>query len=65
VGCRFGLITDGKKIEVIDLYPPIGGMKVIFECRQDELKSTFKELHKLISKDSLTYYYGNLLKMHG
>jgi len=61
VSCRFGLISDGKKIEVIDLSPPIGGMKVIFECRQDELKNTFKDLHKLISKDSLTSYYQKLL----
>ena len=66
-GCLFGLITDAKKIEVIALYPSIFPIKInneqkpLFECSVNELKSTFKDLHKLISKDSLTHYYEKLL----
>jgi hypothetical protein len=65
VSCHFGLITDGKIIEVISLYPTVGGKKIIFKCRQDELKNTFKDLYKIVSRDSLTRYYEKLLKIQG
>jgi hypothetical protein len=62
LSCHFGLVTDSKSIQVIDLFPSIKGMKVIFDCKRDELKDRFSELYKLISKDSLTYYYEQLLR---
>jgi hypothetical protein len=63
--CLFGLITDAKKIEVIALYPLLSnnGEKILFECTLDQLKDKFRELHKLISKDSLTNRYEKLLKL--
>lgn len=57
LSCHFGLVTDSKTIQVIDLFPSIGGMKVIFDCKREDLKNRFLELYKLISKASLTNYY--------
>lgn len=62
VSCHFGLIADSNKVEVISLLPIVGSRKVIFECRHDELKKSFKDLYKLIGKQSLTHYYGSLLE---
>jgi len=62
LSCHFGLVTDSKTIQVIDLFPSIKGMKVIFECKRNELKDRFSELYELISKDSLTNYYEQILK---
>jgi hypothetical protein len=62
LSCHFGLVTDSKTIQVIDLFPSIKGMKVIFDCKRDELKDRFYELYKLISKDSLTNYYEQILR---
>lgn len=60
--CHFGLITDGRKLEVIDLFASIKGMKVIFECDQDTLKSNFEILYKMISKTSLTEFYRKFIE---
>ena len=62
LSCHFGLVTDSKTIQVIDLFPSIKGMKVIFDCKRDELKDRFYELYKLISKEDLTNYYEQLLR---
>jgi hypothetical protein len=62
LSCHFGLVTDSKTIQVIDLFPSINGMKVIFDCSREELKDKFYELYKLISKDSLTNYYEHILR---
>lgn len=59
LSCHWGLITDSKKIQVIDLFPSILGMKCIFECNREELKVRFEELYKLVSKSALTEYYLN------
>lgn len=61
LSCHFGLVTDSKIIQVIDLFPSLNGMKVIFECKRDVLKGNFLELYKLISKSSLTIYYEKLI----
>jgi hypothetical protein len=57
LSCRFGLVTDSKTIQIIDLFPRINGMKVIFECKREDLKENFEYIYKLISKKSLTKYY--------
>jgi hypothetical protein len=57
LGCRFGLVTDSKTLQIIDLFPRINEMKVIFECKREELKDNFEKFYKLISKKSLTEYY--------
>lgn len=62
LSCHFGLVTDSKTIQVIDLFPSIKGMKVIFDCKRDELKDRFYELYKLISKDALTNYYEQIMR---
>lgn len=62
LSCHFGLVTDSKTIQVIDLFPSIKGMKVIFDCKREELKDRFNELYNLISKDCLTNYYEQFLK---
>ena len=62
LSCHFGLVTDSKTIQIIDLFPSINGMKVIFECRREDLKDHFLELYKLIGKKSLTDYYEKLIK---
>jgi len=55
--CSFGLVTDSKIIQVLDLMAPINGMKIIFECKREELKDRFTELYSLISKEKLTNFY--------
>jgi len=62
LSCHFGLVTDSKTIQVIDLFPSIKGMKVIFECKREDLKDSIYELYKMISKKSLTNYYERLMK---
>ncbi len=57
LSCRFGLVTDSKTIQIIDLFPRINEMKVIFECKREELKENFGIIYNLISKKSLTKYY--------
>lgn len=63
LSCHFGLVTDSKTIQIIDLFPNIKGMKVIFECKRETLKENFPELYKLSSKSNLTEYYEKLLKL--
>lgn len=62
LSCHFGLVTDSKDIQVIDLFPSIKGMKVIFNCKRENLKENFHQLYKLISKHSLTKYYEKLVR---
>lgn len=57
LSCHFGLITDGQKIQVLDLIPSFDGLKVLFECERSELKASFFELYKTISKTRLVAYY--------
>lgn len=57
LSCRFGLVTDSKTIQIIDLFPRINEMKVIFECKREDLKENFVTIYNLISKKSLTKYY--------
>jgi hypothetical protein len=60
LSCHFGLVTDSKTIQIIDLFPTISGMNVLFNCKREELKEKFDEIYKLISKESLTKYYEEL-----
>ncbi|CAN5784433.1 hypothetical protein BH20ACI4_BH20ACI4_24840 [soil metagenome] len=62
LSCHFGLVTDSKTIQVIDLFPSIKGMQVVFDCKRENLKENFRHLYKLISKDSLTKYYEKLIR---
>lgn len=57
LSCKFGLVTDSKTIQIIDLFPRINEMKVIFACKREELKDNFEKIYKLIGKKSLTEYY--------
>lgn len=62
LSCHFGIVTDSKTIQVIDLFPSIKGMKVIFDCKRENLKENFHQLYKLTSKNSLTKYYEQLIR---
>ena len=61
LSCHFGLVSDGKKIQVLDLFPSIGGMNVLFECNIDTLKAEFGKLYSLIGKTRLVAYYEDLV----
>lgn len=61
LSCHFGFVTDGRKIQVLDLFPNIGGINVLFECQITELKERFAELYNLIGKERLVEYYENLI----
>jgi len=61
LSCHFGLVTDGRKIQVLNLFPSIGGMNVLFDCHISELKERFNELYNLIGKERLVEYYENLI----
>lgn len=58
--CHFGLVTDGKIIQIIDC--SYGGKqnKIIFECTREDLKLKFHDLYKLINKKRLTKFYASL-----
>lgn len=60
--CSFGLLTDSKTVQVIGLSQSNIGMEVVFHCNRGELKEKFIGLYKLISKDSLSKHYENLIK---
>lgn len=60
--CHYGLITDGKILEVIKLFAPTTTKELIFQCDQKTLKSKFDELYKKISKKSLTEHYNKLME---
>ncbi|MCH7723276.1 MAG: hypothetical protein IIC76_08080, partial [Bacteroidetes bacterium] len=60
LSCHFGLVTDGRKIQVLDLFPNIGGINVLFDCQIVELKERFSELYNLIGKNILVKYYENI-----
>jgi len=62
LSCHFGLVTDSKIIQIIDLFPTINGMTVLFKCKREELKEKFDEIYKLISRESLTNYYEELYR---
>lgn len=57
LGCHFGLVTDSRTIQVLDLMPNIGGIEVLFECERADLKNRFKEMYEIIGKDRLRNYY--------
>ncbi len=61
LSCHFGLVTDGKKIQVLNLFPSIGGIDILFDCHISELKVRFGELNNLIGKERLVEYYENLV----
>lgn len=61
LGCHFGLVTDSRTVQVLDLMPTIGGMEVLFECSRAELKEKFSGLYNLIGKERLRDYYLKLL----
>lgn len=61
LSCHFGLVSDGRKIQVLDLFPNIGGMNVLFDCQIAELKERFGELYNLVCKRKLVEYYENLI----
>lgn len=61
LSCHFGLVTDGRKLQVLDLFPNIGGMNILFECEISDLKNRFGELYQLIGKKALIDYYENLI----
>lgn len=61
LSCHFGLVADSKIIQVIDLFPSINGMNIIFECNRETLKDNFVTLYNLISKTALTKYYEKLI----
>jgi len=61
LSCHFGLVTDGRKIQVLNLFPSIGGIDILFECHISELKIRFAELYNLIGKERLVEYYENLV----
>ncbi|NDW11078.1 type I restriction enzyme HsdR N-terminal domain-containing protein [Dysgonomonas sp. 520] len=60
-GCKFGLITDSRTIQVLDIMPNIGSYKVLFECQRSELKNRFEELYNLVGKERLRDYYLELV----
>ncbi len=60
LSCHFGLVTDGRKLQVLDLFPNIGGINVLFETQIFELKDNFMELYELIGKKTLVEYYENI-----
>jgi len=58
LSCSFGLVTDSRKIQVLDLFGSIDKLKKpLFECTRDDLKERFAELYNLISKETLTKHY--------
>ena len=61
LGCHFGLVTDSRTIQVLDLMPNIGGMEVVFECERVDLKENFLKLYNIISKQKLNEYYLQLV----
>jgi len=61
LSCHFGLVTDGKRIQVLNLFPSIGGIDILFDCQISELKLRFTELYNLIGKERLVEYYENLV----
>ena len=62
LSCHFGMVSDGKKIQVLDLFPSIGGMNVLFECKISDLKEQFVTLYGFIGKQRLVSYYENLMR---
>lgn len=59
-GCKFGLITDSRFIQVLDIMPNFGSYKVLFECQCSELKDRFVELYNLIGRERLRDFYMEL-----
>ncbi|MGL5979711.1 MAG: hypothetical protein ACRCZY_02320 [Phocaeicola sp.] len=60
-GCKFGLVTDSRVIQVLDIMPNLGTHKVLFECQRSELKERFIELYNIAGKESLKSFYQELL----
>ena len=56
------MITDGRKVQVLDLFPNMGGMNILFECNIGDLKDRFPELFNLVGKQKLVSYYENLIR---
>jgi len=61
LSCHFGLVSDGVIVQVLNLFPNIREIEVIFHCNISELKEKFGELYNLISKERLVEYYERLL----
>jgi hypothetical protein len=57
LSCHFGLVTDSNRVQVLDLLPSFDGIKILFDCKRDQLSNKFAELYNLTSKEALTAYY--------
>lgn len=62
LSCHFGLVTDGRKIQVLNLLPNIGGINVLLDYKIVELKERFSELYNLIGKNILVKYYEDIAR---
>lgn len=60
-GCKFGLITDSRIIQVLDIMPNFGSYKILFECQRVELKERFVELYNLVGREKLKDFYAELI----
>ena len=61
LSCRFGLVTDSRKIQVLELFPLIHGKDILFECLRGELKDRFPELYRIVGKKYLVEYYERII----
>ncbi len=66
LSCHFGLVTDSRKVQVLNLYPPtfspsVEGIDVLFDCTKEDLKESFGELFSLVGKPALVKYYEELI----
>lgn len=62
LSCSFGLVTDSNKIQVLDLLAPINNVKILFECKREDLKDRFSDLYNLISKKALVQFYESKMR---
>lgn len=61
LSCHFGIVTDSRKIQILNLFPSINGIEILFECNIDELKPKFNELFRLVGKKNLVNYYSSFI----
>jgi hypothetical protein len=56
--CHFGLVTDSKVLQIIDLSKNNPEIHVMFDCKTEELENKFDDIHQMISKERLIKHYG-------